>query len=331
MTKSAKTIFHITVILALSIVTQVFFVLILSRIAKPWQLWQKNLALFGGSFLNIALLAVDYLLYANGREVGYKAYIITDVFVAFSTIICYVLLVCGFFEVVNDEAAFEEFLKRAGTWMSVLFVLIQFLQVVILPIPGTVTVVAGSALFGPFWGSVYSLVGILFGSFTAFLIGRYAGYRVVAWLIGKETLDKWQKKLKGKDKLFISAMFLLPVFPDDVLCFVAGLSTMSFRLFAAVIFVSRILAVFMTSYTVSLIPFDTWWGILLWCIFAVLIIGLFVWLYRNSEAIERWFNQKLHRESRNERKKKSDEFRVEIVDPDGTVVGKGVAKKERRE
>jgi len=327
MTKSAQTAFHVTVILAAAIALQVFFMCIFVQIAKPWDAWLRTGVFIGGSLINVALLITDYCAYATDREVVYKTCIITYVFLLFSAMTVYILLTSGFFAVVNDEEALEEFLKGAGTWMSILFIVLQFLQVVVLPIPSTVTVVAGSALFGPFWGSVFSLIGIFLGSLTAFFIGRYAGYRVVAWLVGRDTLDKWQKKLKGKDKLLISAMFLLPVFPDDVLCFVAGLSSMSLGLFTSVILISRILAIFMTSYSVSLIPFDTWWGILIWVLFAIAVTVLFVWLYRDSEKIENWINRKLHRESRNERKKQTDEFRVEIVDPDGTVVGKGVKQK----
>ena len=211
--------------------------------------------------------------------------------------------------------------------MPVLFIVLQFLQVVILPIPSTVTVVAGAALFKPFLGSIYSLIGIVAGSLVAFLIGRYAGLRVVSWLVGKETLEKWLKKIKGKDKLLLTAMFLLPVFPDDVLCFVAGFSSMSVWYFLAVILISRVLAIFTTSYSVSLIPFDTWWGILIWAVLIALVIVLFVFLYRKSDAILGWFEKKFHRETRVKEKKEKGDFTLEVVGPDGAIVSKGVERK----
>ena len=210
--------------------------------------------------------------------------------------------------------------------MTVLFILLQFLQVVILPIPSTVTVVAGSAIFGPLMGSIYSLTGIVIGSLVAFLIGRYAGYRVVAWMIGKETLDKWLKKIKGKDRIFLSAMFLLPVFPDDILCFIAGISSMSVWYFFAVILISRVLAIFTTSYSITLIPLNTWWGLLIWGILIALVIALFVLLYKKSDVILAWFDKKFHRETRVEEKPKKDEFVMEVVNPDGAIVKKGVKK-----
>ena len=47
------------------------------------------------------------------------------------------------------------------------------------------------------FSSLYSFIGIFAGSVVAFAIGRCLGYRVVCWIVGKEDLDKWLKKIKG--------------------------------------------------------------------------------------------------------------------------------------
>ena len=276
--------------------------------------------------MNLAILVTDVVCLLLNKEVVSRTCITAYILIDFLAIFLYILIRTGFFEIMRDEERFEAFLERSGKWMAVLFVVLQFLQVVILPIPSTVTVVAGAALFGPLVGSLLSLLGIIIGSLVAFLVGRYAGYRVVAWLVGKETLDKWLKKIKGKDKLLLSAMFLLPVFPDDVLCFVAGISSMSLPLFLGIIVVSRIAAIFTTSYSVTLIPFNTWWGLLIWAVLIALVVVLFVFLYKKSDAILEWFAKKFHRELRIEEKTGRDEFKVEIVTPNGDLCEKGVKK-----
>lgn len=307
---------------------EVFLLLCLSFFTDEWSTALLLAVLIIGSLANAAILAVDVVFCFLGKEVIYKSCITVYIFLLIAGAITYVLLRTGFLEVARDEQKFQEFLRRSGTWMAPVFILLQFLQVVVLPIPSTVTVVAGAALFGPLVGSLYSLLGIVTGSLVAFLIGRYAGHRVVAWLIGEETLQKWLKKIKGKDKLLLSAMFLLPVFPDDVLCFVAGLSSMSLFLFLGVIIISRILAVFTTSYSISVIPFNTWWGITIWCVLFALVILLFVFLYKKSDAILAWIAKKFHRETRVEEKTEKDEFTLQIVDPNGAIVKKGVKKEE---
>ncbi len=319
---------HTILIVLAAAATEVFLVLSLMRFRAAWGETYFLLAVIGASVLNAALCATDLVFYFLRKEIVYKACITAYVMAVFFSAILYALIRTGFFEVMRDQERLEAYLERSGSWMSVVFTVLQFLQVVILPIPSTVTVVAGAALFGPLTGSLLSLLGIVVGSLVAFLVGRYAGTRVVSWLVGKETLEKWMKKIKGKDKLLLTAMFLLPVFPDDVLCFVAGMSSMSIWYFLAVIAISRVLAIFTTSYSVTLIPFNTWWGILIWAVLIALIIVLFVFLYKKSDAILNWFQKKFHRETRVEEKPKEGEFTIDVVGPDGSLVSKGVQKKD---
>lgn len=307
---------------------ELFFLLCLQHFYGQWKNAVYLSVLIIGSILNGAILITDVVCCILSKAIITRSCITAYVLLDFLAILLFILVRTGFFEVIRDEQSFEAFLERSGNWMAVLFVVLQFLQVVILPIPSTVTVVAGSALFGPLVGSLLSLLGIVIGSLVAFLVGRYAGYPVVAWLVGKETLDKWLKKIKGKDKLLLSAMFILPVFPDDVLCFVAGISSMSLPLFLGIITISRVAAIFMTSYSITLIPLNTWWGLLTWAILIALVIVLFVFLYKKSDAILEWFAKKFHKESRIEERATRDEFTVEIVTPNGDLLEKSVKKKE---
>ena len=291
----------------------------------------QGLLLYGGSALSLVILLIGIVGSLRGKEVLAKTCFLAQILLLLAAVIFYVIIRTGFIEIIRDEEEFRAFLERAGVWMSLVFIVLQFLQVVILPIPSTVTVVAGSALFGPLLGSIYSLIGILLGSFTAFAVGRFAGYRVVAWLVGKETLDTWLKKIKGKDKIFLSAMFVLPVFPDDVLCFVAGLSSMSFGLFALVIVISRILAIFTTSYSVSLIPFDTWWGLLIWALIAVAVVVVFFLLYKKSDVILERIHKLFHREVRIKEKEETSSLHLEIISPEGKIVEKGISEEKEPE
>ena len=334
MTKKTKNAIHIVCMTLAAALFEVFFVLCLNHFVGKWSFAIYLTVLIVGSILNVGILVTDIVCCAIGKSVITRMCITAYILFDFLAIFFYILVRTGFFDIIRDQEQLEAFLERSGKWMAVLFVVLQFLQVVILPIPSTVTVVAGAALFGPLVGSLLSLLGIVIGSLVAFLIGRYAGYPAVAWLIGKNTLDKWLNKIKGKDKLLLSAMFILPVFPDDVLCFVAGISSMSLPLFLGVIFISRVAAIFMTSYSISLIPINTWWGLLIWAVLIALVIVLFIFLYKKSDQILEWFAKKFHRETRIKEKTSRDEFTLEVVTPNGDLYEKGVKKgqeeKEKR-
>lgn len=233
---------------------------------------------------------------------------------AICLIVCLLILsgiffaVCatGFIKDMTSIEALREYIESSGNWAVWVFILFQFLQVVILPIPSTVTVMAGVALFGPLKCSLFSFIGIFIGSVLAFGIGRWLGYKVVSWIVGKEDLDKWLKKIKGKDYLILSIMFLLPLFPDDVLCFIAGLSSMTWGYFLVMIFVTRALSITLSAYSFDTIPFTTWWGILCWVLIISAVVALFWLVCKYSDKIDWFIKNKLGFKNLKKRKKTTD-------------------------
>lgn len=220
-------------------------------------------------FLLITFLTICSLLFLKSRhDVLFKLSYITIFAVSIVLIILYYLKKTCFLEKFNNIEKFRQFIANFGNRAVILFILIQYLQVVILPIPSFITVGAGVLLFGAFWGSVYSSIGIILGSISSFFVGRLLGIKVVKWLIGERTLAKTLNLIKGKDKVLFTFMFLFPFFPDDLLCFIAGVTTMPTIFFLIMIVIVRLITIFTSSYSInnSLIPFNTWWGVLVWII-----------------------------------------------------------------
>ena len=148
-------------------------------------------------------------------------------------------------------------------------------------------------LFGPFWGGVYSAIGIIVGSLVAYFIGRIFGYKVAKWLVGKENLDKGLKLIKGKDKVILTFMFLFPFFPDDILCFVAGITTINPSFFIIMIFITRIISIFSSTYSMNnnFIPYNTWWGILIWALLFAIVILLSFFIIKHGDKINKFFKR----------------------------------------
>ena len=207
---------------------------------------------------------------------------------------------------INSIEALREYIGSFGSVAVIIFIVFSYLQVVILPVPGSVTVAAGVLLFGPLQCAIYSFIGIVLGSITAFAIGRWIGYKAVCWIVGKEDLDKWLDKIKGKDYLILSLMFLLPMFPDDILCFVAGLSSMTWPYFVVMIIITRLLSCLTVSYSLDLIPFNEWWGILIWAVIAVLVVLAFWLVIKYSDKIDKFLKNKFKIKSREIKSDKED-------------------------
>ena len=231
------------------------------------------------------------MLSRRSCSVMYKLCLITVVLISVCVLALYFLKVSGFLNKIDSVEALRKYVESYGKNAVWIFIILQFLQVVVLPIPAVITVAAGVLLFGAFKSAVYSCIGIIVGSLVAFFIGKVFGYKVAKWLVGKENLDKWLNVIKGKDKIILTFMFLFPFFPDDVLCFVAGITTMSPLFFIIMIFITRIISVFASCYSIngSIIPFNTWWGLVLWGIFVAVTVVLAVLIYKKGDKIERWF------------------------------------------
>ena len=233
----------------------------------------------------------------TGKERSVKILLSMYFLVLFSLLVLFILQRTGFFRVIKSSESLQEYLARSGAWMPTLYIALQFLQVIVLPIPSVVSTLAGVALFGAFWATIYSLIGIILGSVVAFFIGKKLGNKAVAWMVGEEALKKWQKKFKGKDNLILTLAFALPLFPDDILCFLAGLSTMSTKYFLIMITICRAIGIAGTCYSVDLIPFNTWWGISIWIALALITILAFVLIYKNLDKIQARFRRRKHRKS----------------------------------
>jgi uncharacterized membrane protein YdjX (TVP38/TMEM64 family) len=250
----------------------------------------------------IVLLLILYLVfYLLKKQAYYRSILCALVCLDIFAVLFFVACSTDMISKVNSIESLRDYIDSFGSLAVILFILFQFLQVVILPVPGSVSVAAGVALFGPLRCTLYSFIGIFLGSIVAFAVGRVAGYKVVCWIVGKDDLDKWLNKVKGKDYLILSLMFLLPMFPDDILCFVAGLSSMSWGYFIIMIAITRAISVSTTAYSLQFIPFNTWWGILIWILIALIVALLFYLVLKYSERIDAFIKKKF---KINRRKKK---------------------------
>lgn len=198
----------------------------------------------------------------------------------------YILNWTGVWEQINSVEKLQNIILSWGFWGRFGFVMLQLLQVTFIPLPSTVTIIAGTLVYGPLQASLLSLAGILLGSMLAFLLGKVFGKKLVVFMVGEKTCKKWADFLSNaKYSFFI--MMLLPIFPDDVLCLVAGLTNMSWTFFTVTNLIARPIGIFTVSYFGSghLIPYHGW-GLIVWAILIVLIIAVLILSYKYQKQIE---------------------------------------------
>ena len=210
----------------------------------------------------------------------------------------FVLNFCGLWEKLNSVSKFKSLILSLGFYGRSAFVLFQFLQVTFIPIPSPILIIAGSIIYGPFQAGLLSLAGILLGSAFAFFLGKIFGQKIVRFMVGKEAQKKWTKFLNNCKFSFV-LMMLLPCFPDDILCLVAGLTDMSWTFFMVTQFITRPIGIFSVSIFSSgnLIPYHGW-GLIVWTVIFILAFLLIYLSNKYSQNIESFLKRIFSRAKR---------------------------------
>lgn len=145
------------------------------------------------------------------------------------------------------------YLKRLGWTAPLGFILIQIIQVVIPVIPGGISSAIGIIFFGPMLGFVYNYVGLLIGSYIVFKLVKLYGKSFILKVTDEKTYDKYIGWLDQgrKFEIFFSIAILLPGFPDDLLCMIAGLTNMSMKKYMLINILCKPVGLFFYSYGIK--------------------------------------------------------------------------------
>ena len=186
----------------------------------------------------------------------------------------------------DDFDALKTFILDSGFWGVLIFIALTVFQVVVLPIPEAVTILLGVAIYGATWSFVLSVIGTMIGSLISFMLGKVFGRRLCNWMFGEENTEKYAAILSEKGKFLFIIMLLFPAFPDDMLCMIAGITSMSYGYFLLVCLLTRPVMIGLTAYLGSgVIPFSGW-GIPVWIAIACLMFVMFVVISKIKTKIE---------------------------------------------
>ena len=236
----------------------------------------------GGLFI---LTLTGYFL---KKEIYFKLGVTGTGLITIIYLIYYILLKTNILDQIDSFDDLRQLILSFGGWGLFTYIIINLLQCVLIPIPTTLTVLVGSAIYGPGIAFIYAIVGVIIGSSISFMIGRYCSRPIINWIFGKEKVDKYQDMLKNRTSLIVFLTLLLPLFPDDLICMLAGVTEIKYRKFLIISIFARGIGLATISYFGSgtIIPFNSWWGITLWCVIGLLLIAMLVLAYKKRERIK---------------------------------------------
>lgn len=155
--------------------------------------------------------------------------------------------------ILNDKMLLVDYIKGFGLVAPLFFIGLQAIQVVFPVIPGGASCLAGVLAFGSIFGFFYNYLGLTIGSSIAFFLSRRYGLPLVKRIFKEETIEKYLGYIRDNrfNKIFFLGIFL-PGLPDDLLCYIAGLSKMNYKTFLAIILIGKPLALLMYSLFIEL-------------------------------------------------------------------------------
>lgn len=121
-----------------------------------------------------------------------------------------------------DVEVLEAGLAGTGAAGPLLFMLLYAVATVLF-LPGSVLTLAGGALFGPVWGTLYNLSGATLGAVLAFLGARYLASDWVRARSGGRA-ERLIRGVEAEGWRFVAFTRLVPLFPFNLLNYVLGLT-----------------------------------------------------------------------------------------------------------
>lgn len=191
----------------------------------------------------------------------------------------------------TDAEFIKEEIESYGNFGKFIYVVINFLQTTLIPITNIPTIFAGTYVYGPFDAANLAIIGVLIGSVISFYIGRIFGTKLLNWILGEAKLNKYLEMMKGRENVVFFLTMLLPGFPDDIICMVAGITPMRFRFFSITLLITRTLPIYLTAYGASVIPLDSVWGWVIWIAIYAIVFYAGQKVLRNWDAILAYFNK----------------------------------------
>ena len=144
------------------------------------------------------------------------------------------------YEFLHDRHALKGFISSFGPYSPIAYILLQVMQVVIAPIPGGAIEFLGGYLFGAKSGFLYSMIGLLLGSWLAFSLARIFEKVAVEKFVSEETRNKFDYLIEHQGVILSFILFLIPGFPKDALCYILGLTPMHLGIFLIISTIGRI-------------------------------------------------------------------------------------------
>lgn len=182
---------------------------------------------------------------------------------------------------VSEPEKFRQWVDSHGLLGPLAFLGMMVLQVFVAVIPGEPLEIGAGYAFGAVEGTILCILGAAIGSTLVFLFVRRFGVRAVEVFISREKIQSLRfLQNTRRVHLFLLVAFLLPGTPKDVLCYVAGLTTLKLGPFILISSICRLPSIVTSTIGGNALGSGQW-GMAAIVFAATLVISAIgLWIYK---------------------------------------------------
>ena len=158
----------------------------------------------------------------------------------------------------------------------IIYILLQVAQTVVAPIPGQVVSTVGGYIFG-WWGILWTMIGSSIGFFIVFWLARRFGRPLVEKIFKKSAIDKFDFVTGEHAAPILFAIFLIPGLPDDMVCYIAGLTKVPIKTLMVLVILGRFPSIVMNNLIGSGLSENNITVVAIATVISVLILGIIAW------------------------------------------------------
>lgn len=148
-----------------------------------------------------------------------------------------------------DIKALQALVVQAGFLAPLIFMLLYIVSTVVI-LPVSLLTIASGALFGPYLGSIYSLLAATIGATCSLLIARYLAHDWVKKRAGKR-LKQVIDGVNEEGWQFVAFVRLVPLFPFNLVNYIFGLTAIKTTSY----FITSLICMFPGAFAYSYLGF----------------------------------------------------------------------------
>lgn len=169
-----------------------------------------------------------------------------------------------------------------------LYFIIVVFQILLLPISTMLLIVPALIMFGAWHTFWITLLALVVGAVITYFVGLLCRKPVKKYISKYKTINSWCNLLEKNGNIFLPYFSLIPIFPDELICLLAGITKIKFLYFFIVTILSRAVHLIFICFLGAIIPMHGWW-LILWGIVFIIITLVCYTITKKQEQIKAWF------------------------------------------